>query len=91
MDLLIKNFDKLDEATQQEIKEYVDGALIPEFILMDQIGSLNKWINEVKLREDFIPSHIDLSKIYDLLEKGEIKDPKLVMDPEQKTLMGILN
>lgn len=88
MELIIKNFDKLEKKEQDYLKYYIS-TLTNDFILVDQLGSLKKWVRAIKEKEDLEPTHIDLDKILDLLEKGEIEDPSLILDPKQKTLTEV--
>lgn len=88
MDLIIKNFDKFSKEAQEDIQDFIAGHT-PEFILVDQLGELRKWARAISEKEDFKPTHIDLEKVLDLLERGEIRDPSLTLDPKQKTLKEV--
>lgn len=88
MDLIIKNFDKFSKETQEDIQDFIAGY-IPEFILVDQLGELKKWVRAIHEKEDFKPTHIDLDKVLDLITRGEISDPSLTLDPKQKTLKEV--
>lgn len=85
MELIIKNFDKLSVETQQDIQDFIAGHT-PEFMICDQIKAVSKWRQKFNDKQGFLPDHIDIEKILEMIQTGEINDQDLVVDPNQKTL-----
>ena len=82
------NLSKFDVQTQEEITDYLATLTNGDFkVTPNPIVSLRHWVNYVRIKEDFEPTHIDLGKGQELLINGEIQDFRLTCDPMQKTLL----
>lgn len=85
MELIIKNFEKLSQEIQEDIQDMIAGYT-PEFIVCDQIKAVADWRKKFNEKQGFLPDHIDIEKILEMIQTGEINDQDLVVDPNQKTL-----
>lgn len=81
-DLIIKDFDKLSDETKLWIQEEIAGNLEVQgnYIIVDPKESLKNWIENVKQREDIEPTHIDIERVFELCETGNIKNYKISVE-----------